>query len=458
MKNRWAFGVLALVSAFAFAAPAAEKIFHIDFNSASLKHETISDMLKVAAESGYTAVLWEIEDKVRLDTIPDCISPEAMTKLEFRELLAESRALGLKAIPLMQTFGHAEYVLKNDAYRGLREVPYRHDCYCVLKPETKDFLKRLLAEYLELFREADVKWFHLGGDEAVAFGSCPVCSKRRDLDVYAEHLNFMAEALRARNIRPCIWSDMIVDPKRRQDIDLLPKDFVVFHWDYYLGVVPGASRSNGVLPFLLDHGFNVVFTSSASCGGDGAIMPDLRYHRLNILKGIELTKKYGLDGHCVSSWSIRQTPKHMQIPLIRLGGDGVWTIGPEYDALTRWSPKLCDLDGRGWHPFKDSTVPPPGYVDQVLETADRTDPEFRKNAIALASEIRAGVVASLPKVSGRWKEGGELEVALLDCILAVLKKEPIPEVPFERHVRYLAEEQAPQSALNAAKIVWGLYR
>ena len=55
---------------------------------------------------------------------------------------------GLKAIPLMQTFGHAEYVLKNDAYRGLREVPYRHDCYCVLKPETKDFLKRLLAEYL----------------------------------------------------------------------------------------------------------------------------------------------------------------------------------------------------------------------------------------------------------------------------------------------------------------------
>ena len=133
-------------------------------------------------------------------------------------------------------------------------------------------------------------------------------------------------------------------------------------------------------------------------------------------------------------------------------------MGPEYDALTRWSPKLCDLDGRGWHPFKDSTVPPPGYVDQVLETADRTDPEFRKNAIALASEIRAGVVASLPKVSGRWKEGGELEVALLDCILAVLKKEPIPEVPFERHVRYLAEEQAPQSALNAAKIVWGLYR
>ena len=48
---------------------------------------------------------------------------DAFSKEAFRELLVECHDLGLEPIPLLQTIGHAEYVLKHEKYRHLRELP-----------------------------------------------------------------------------------------------------------------------------------------------------------------------------------------------------------------------------------------------------------------------------------------------------------------------------------------------
>lgn len=447
-----------LLATFVWSMSAAELIMHVDLNSVQLRRSVISEMLKVGATNGYTAVIWEIEDKVRLTSCPEVVSAEAMSKEDFRALLLEAKSLGIRSIPLLQTFGHAEYVLKTPKFKSLRETQDRHDCYCVSKKATREFQRKLLMEYLELFNVVDVKWFHLGGDECFVFGSCPDCAMKRAVEIYADHLNYLAEPLRARGIRPCIWGDMIVNDSWKRDIDLLPKDFIVFHWDYYLGHNPKYSRAKELLPFLIEHGFSVVFAAASSCGGDGPFMPDLCYHRHNIAAGREKVRIYGLAGLCITSWSIRQSPKRMQFPLLEFAGSGRWTLPAEYDALTRWSPDLCDLDGRGWHNFKDATVPPPGQLSRVLAKKDKEDPLFRKHAITVASEIRAGVAAALPCVMDKWKEGGELELKILDCMLAALRNEPVPVAPFESSVRYLSEEQTSLSATNSASIIWGLYQ
>ena len=78
---------------------------HIDFNCEALSRETISTLLRFAASCGYDSVLWEVEDMVQWETCPECVSRDAFSKEEFREILDEAKSLGLAPIPLLQTFG-----------------------------------------------------------------------------------------------------------------------------------------------------------------------------------------------------------------------------------------------------------------------------------------------------------------------------------------------------------------
>ncbi len=87
--------------------------FHVDLNSVSRQEGYLRKWLKKAAEMGYNPILWEVEDEIKWETCPECASPDAFSKETFQEILQYSRKLGLEPIPLLQTLGHAEYVLRN---------------------------------------------------------------------------------------------------------------------------------------------------------------------------------------------------------------------------------------------------------------------------------------------------------------------------------------------------------
>ena len=447
-------------------AAAPELVLHLDFNTIQMKRGTVSEMLKAAAESGYTHVLWEIEDKVRLESCPEAAHPEAFSKAEFKTMLAEAKKLGLKNFPLLQTFGHGEYIMRLEKYRHLREVADSTDCYCISKPETRALVKRMIAECLELFGGKEMEYFHLGGDECYDFGKCPVCAKRNPAELYAEHLNEIAAPIRALGIRPCIWNDMLVRPEWSMNVDLIPKDFVIYHWDYYLGTGHDLYNWRDKLKYLVDHGFTCVFAAASACGGDDPFIADLAFHRKNIDAGRAEVKKYSLHGFCTTSWSVRQALKRLQLPLIRYAGSHKWELGPEYDALSRRDPDLCRFDGRGWHRYKDATVPPPGELGKVLAAVDAAESdvfggkvakgEYRKLLIAKAERLRAEIAAALPKVEGDWKRGGELRLKMLDATLSVLRGERPSPLPVAETERYFLTEQPPKSAANSAAIVLGI--
>lgn len=131
-------------------------IFHMDLNYVRLKTDYLRKWLEIIARTGYDAVLWEVEDKIRWETCPECVWPEAMSKKEFSGLLDHARALGLESIPLLQTVGHAEYVLMHDRYADLRELPDRHDCYCTSNPQARRLITDWIDEYLDLFGDSNI--------------------------------------------------------------------------------------------------------------------------------------------------------------------------------------------------------------------------------------------------------------------------------------------------------------
>ena len=54
-------------------------VLHLDFNTIQMKKDAVVDCLREAAVMGYNAVLWEVVNKVRWDSSPDCVDPEALT-------------------------------------------------------------------------------------------------------------------------------------------------------------------------------------------------------------------------------------------------------------------------------------------------------------------------------------------------------------------------------------------
>jgi hypothetical protein len=322
--------------------------FHIDMNIAQFKGEYLRRELKRLAGLGYNTVIWEVENNIKWETCPECVSPDAFTKEEFKDILAYSRTLGLEPIPLLQTIGHCEYVLKNDKYKGLAELPGRIDQYCPQNPDLLPFLRKWILEYLDVF--GDVKYFHIGADEAYSLGQCPRCSayaKEHSLsELYISHINAVSRILTEKGIRPIIWGDMILH--HPEALDRLSKKVMIFDWlyDRYYGsgevqVWGQGSRAKGDLdeetlarfgaylypfgdepgrdpdPFytadyLEARGFDVVICPSSSCYGDSVFAPRTYFHMRNtrdsFLKGLSGRR----SGAVLTSWTVHLFPWELQ--------------------------------------------------------------------------------------------------------------------------------------------------
>lgn len=312
-------------------------IFHFDFNSVSLNKDYIMEWIDKAQEMGYNAILWEIEDEVKWETCPECSSPDAFTKEEFKEIIKYSRSLGLEPIPLLQTIGHGEYVLQHEKYFPFREDSTRYDCYCTSNNDVKTFMKKWINEYIELF--GDIKYFHLGGDEAYAFATCDVCKNTADKvgenKLYADYLNDIAVPLFEKNIKPGVWCDMILS--HPNELDEVSKKFVIWDWNYWDGdSIPGRVMVWGkgrlakdkitadiinTFPQIIDRqgnlnafytsdylkekGYEVILCSSSRSYGDAVFAGTNNLHLDNIIGAARKTAQLNLLGTCVTSWAVR---------------------------------------------------------------------------------------------------------------------------------------------------------
>lgn len=294
--------------------PAPRLILHVDMKAGMMRREKLIGLLREAAADGYNAVLWEVEDKVRFDVCPSVAYAEAYSKEAFKSILAEAEKLGLEPIPLLQTFGHAEYVLSREKYVSWREKKDDPTCYCVLNPEVRTFLAALLKEYLDLFGPK-VREFHLGGDEARVFGTCPACSVCNKGALYAEHLTFLSSLLKTRGVRPGIWCDMVLSALGDGAEALVPPEFVIWQWDYGVGNGKMENRWTSRVDLLRKRGYDIVYCGASQCAGDDPFLVRYVYHANNLDALAAKARTNGARGFCVTSWSVRGAPKSVQRPL-----------------------------------------------------------------------------------------------------------------------------------------------
>ncbi len=402
-------------------------IFHLDFNYSCLREDYLCKWLKKISDAGYNAVLWEIEDKVQLETCSRCVYPEAYTKEQFRNILDYSRELGLEPIPLLQTVGHAEYILMHEEYRHLRESneENHHDCYCTENPEVREFLKNIIDEYLELFGK--IRYFHLGGDEAYVFATCPECKEKAGRigknALYMEHIAALSKSIFSAGARPGIWGDMILH--HPQEMKAIPKDYIIWDWNYtdsdnapeFAHIWGNSSvkaedvteetkhlfpeiidpESQKIRPFYTTHalkrmGYDIILCSAVRAAGDSVFFPKARFRSQNVVGAARVCTQLDLLGNCVTSWAIRLNayeaqetmlpfaPEVLTAPCLsqkqveRIVSKRMFGVSSTafFDAVNTASDYMPPFICAGslaiqWNSLKDSLPPPNDYLESLLK-------------------------------------------------------------------------------------------
>ena len=127
---------------------------------------------------------------------------------------------GLQIIPLIQTFGHLEYLLKHEEFSHLREVSSFPDCLLPAENESDESI-RLVFQLIEevLSFTPGISTLHIGGDEVWHLGQGERSKARLSendgvtkIQLYLQHMNLIVHHIRHKfpsitNI--LIWDDML---------------------------------------------------------------------------------------------------------------------------------------------------------------------------------------------------------------------------------------------------------
>ena len=139
-------------------------------------------------EKGYSAFRLECE------TYPGLTATDGFyTKAEFRAFMKEAAALGVTVIPEFDTPAHSGAFIR---YRPEFEGAYGKTHLALDKPEVRDFIEKLFAEYLDgpdpVFAG---KYVHVGTDEY----------DKREAEKFRAYTDWAFKMVRRHGHEPCAW-------------------------------------------------------------------------------------------------------------------------------------------------------------------------------------------------------------------------------------------------------------
>jgi hexosaminidase len=137
---------------------------HIDLKGLPVTPEYLSARLGDVRSVGTTHILLEWEDMLPYSgDLAMLARPNAFTAAEVASVLSAAEELGLVVVPLLQTLGHLEFVLKHERFAALREDPDDYGTLCPCSDEASSVIEALLAQVFALHPQCEQ--IHLGCDE-----------------------------------------------------------------------------------------------------------------------------------------------------------------------------------------------------------------------------------------------------------------------------------------------------
>ncbi len=377
-----------------------ERWIHVDCKQMPPTVEALLRDIAAWSSDGATGIVFEWENMFPYPGLGDAVRLDAYSPADIERILNACRQAGLSAIPLVQTFGHLEWLLSQPAYRTLREFDDYAPQIRACDAAVLTLLKKKIAALIQVHH--DSPFIHLGADEAARLSRVdrPDCSSVREgaCAVFLRHMRPLIEQVLASGKRPVVWADMPL--RHPENIDDFPKDLVFCDWLYtqtadhapavhgwgigtvsaagYADVDPlrrrlfepywrlDAKRFPAVFyqfpytPFLRDKGYDVLVAPATLFGDNALAATHLPNARANQRGWLRAARRFGAMGALNTCWAIRGALREGT----RAGHRAFLLQGMLIDAL----PADRDISLRCWEPLAGAAAA------RVADCVDRLAP------------------------------------------------------------------------------------
>jgi len=278
--------------------PFIVKGFHLDLRVQVMTMDALKAFALKLNSSGINTLIMEWEGTYPFEKHPLIPNRYAYTKTEIIDFVKYCNGLGIDVIPLQQSFGHVEYILRNDRYKDLREDQKDFSQVCPLQTRQDSTLFTDL--YTELASTHTSKYIHIGGDETYLLGHDERCrlkaAKEGKSKLYIDYIRMLCNIVIRLGKTPVLWADIAL--KYPDAIKTLPKSTVFVDWNY------GWDMNNfGDHQKLLQSGYQIWGAPALRSSPDNYFLTRWEKHFNNIRDFVPAAAKFGYKGIVMTSWS-----------------------------------------------------------------------------------------------------------------------------------------------------------
>jgi len=276
----------------------AVKGFHLDLRIQVMTVSALKDFALQLKRYGINTLIMEWEGTYPFDKNPLIPNRYAYSKRDIESFIKYCNGLGIDVIPLQQSFGHVEYILRHYKYKPLREDEKDYSQVCPLQ---EDIDKALFTDlYRELISTHTSKYIHIGGDETYLLGHCPRCSQKAKTEgtsrLYIDYIKMLCEIVISLGKRPILWADIAL--KYPEAIKLLPKETIFIDWNYGWDFNRFGDHQK-----LMESGYEIWGSPALRSHPDNYFLTQWEKHFKNIQDFIPAARRLGYRGIVMTSWS-----------------------------------------------------------------------------------------------------------------------------------------------------------
>ena len=285
--------------------------FHLDLRIQAMPMPALKKLALQLSQAGMNTLVMEWEGTYPFKDEPLIPNRYAYTREEVTSFIAYCNSIHLDVIPLQQSFGHVEYILRNSKYKDLRED---QKDFSQINPIREEGAKALFTTlYKDLISTHSSPYIHIGGDETYLLGHGEESKKKiKSVGIgrlYGDYIKMLCDVVVSLGKRPVLWADIAL--KYPEALKGLPKETVFVDWNYGWDINMFGDHQK-----LMQSGFEIWGSPSIRSHPDNYFLTQWEKHLKNISDFVPLARQFGYKGMIMTSWStsglyssVFETPK-----------------------------------------------------------------------------------------------------------------------------------------------------
>lgn len=290
-----------------------QRLVHLDLKGAPPKISYYEWLFPMIKKWGATGLLIEYEDMFpyygEFSQIPLKYA-YSIEEIKHIQLIANFNQL--KIIPLIQTVGHMEFVLKHDKFRSYREIELYPMTLCLNMEESSNLVFQMIEQLIGAHPESE--YLHIGADEVYHVGMCQRCVERIELhsltptNFFLDYLQRLLNLITTNypKLKVIAWDDMF----RNMNQQMLKNSgigdclhIMVWYYQPTIDLPPDIWQAYSLI-------FNHIWVASAYKGATGpcAVATDIGIHVENQKAWLLTVSKYidklniNFEGYVLTGW------------------------------------------------------------------------------------------------------------------------------------------------------------